>query len=65
MIFSHAREPILPSHRVLSAGTCLTSLMKSILTVALLLSSFAIRNSSFAAPPNILFIVADDMGYAD
>lgn len=39
--------------------------MKSLLTLVLILASFAISESSFATSPNILFIVADDMGYAD
>jgi arylsulfatase A len=33
--------------------------------LALILSSFVILNSSFAAPPNIVFILADDFGYGD
>jgi arylsulfatase A-like enzyme len=37
--------------------------MKHILV--LLLSSFGILNSSFSAPPNIVFILADDFGYGD
>lgn len=41
--------------------------MKSLPAILLLLfSSFIIPSSSFAAaPPNILFILADDMGYGD
>ncbi len=39
--------------------------MKTLLTLALLLSSFVIPHSSFATPPNVLFIVADDLGYND
>jgi arylsulfatase A len=37
--------------------------MKSLL--AFLLSSFAILHSSFSAPPNIILINIDDLGYAD
>lgn len=33
--------------------------------LALLFSSFVILSSSFAAPPNIVFILADDFGYGD
>lgn len=33
--------------------------------VALVLSSFVIPHSTFSAPPNIVFILADDLGYAD
>ena len=36
--------------------------MKSLI---LLFSSFCILHSSFSAPPNIVVIVADDLGYAD
>lgn len=36
-------------------------LMKHILTLALLLSSFAIRHSALAAQPNVLFLISDDM----
>ncbi|MBL9117089.1 MAG: sulfatase-like hydrolase/transferase [Verrucomicrobiaceae bacterium] len=36
--------------------------MKSLI---LLFSSFIVLHSSFAAPPNIVVIVADDLGYAD
>jgi len=41
--------------------------MKNLLTIAIFLSSFCIRQSSFAAEtkPNIILILADDMGYAD
>lgn len=39
--------------------------MKHIFLFTLLLSSFCIRHSTFAAPPNILVIIADDLGYAD
>lgn len=35
------------------------------LILAVLLSSFAILNSSFSAQPNILFILADDLGWRD
>ena len=31
----------------------------------ILLSSFAILHSSFSAPPNIIYILADDMGFSD
>jgi arylsulfatase A len=37
--------------------------MKQLL--ALLLSSFVLLNSSFSAPPNIVFVLADDFGYGD
>ena len=39
--------------------------MKRILAVALLLSSCLVRSSTFAAeqPPNLLFILADDLGW--
>ncbi len=33
--------------------------------LALLLSSFVLLNSSFSAPPNIIFVLADDFGYGD
>ena len=33
--------------------------------ILLLLSSFAIHHSAFSAPPNILFILADDLGWSD
>lgn len=33
--------------------------------IALLFSSFCLLHSSFSAPPNIIVIVADDLGYAD
>ena len=37
--------------------------MKRLLILALLLSSFVIRHSSFAAErPNILWLIAEDMG---
>ena len=36
-----------------------------LLCTALLLSSFVIRHSSFAAQPNVLILLADDLGYAD
>jgi len=39
--------------------------MKHLIALALLLSSFCIRHSSFAAPPNVILIVADDLGWAD
>jgi arylsulfatase A-like enzyme len=39
--------------------------MKRILILTLLLSSFGVRHSAFSAPPNILLILADDLGYAD
>lgn len=35
------------------------------LVLLLLLSSFAIRHSSFSAQPNIVLILADDLGYSD
>lgn len=31
----------------------------------ILLSSFCILHSSFSAPPNLIYILADDMGYSD
>jgi len=37
--------------------------MKSVLLF--LLSAFVIRASSFSAPPNLIVILADDMGWAD
>ncbi|MCB1277384.1 sulfatase-like hydrolase/transferase [Prosthecobacter sp.] len=39
--------------------------MKSLLTLCILLSSFGLTASSFAAQPNIVFIMADDLGWAD
>ena len=39
--------------------------MKSIIAVALFLSSFCIFHSAFSAQPNILIFLADDLGYAD
>ena len=33
--------------------------------LALLLSSFAILNSSFSAQPNFLLVMVDDMGFSD
>jgi arylsulfatase A-like enzyme len=45
-----------------------TSIMKHITVLAFLLASFAVHHSSFAAEqrtPNIIVIVADDLGYAD
>ncbi|HRH99190.1 MAG TPA: sulfatase, partial [Prosthecobacter sp.] len=35
------------------------------LAALLLLSSFCIRHSAFSAQPNVLFILADDLGWAD
>ncbi|MDP1589715.1 MAG: arylsulfatase, partial [Prosthecobacter sp.] len=37
----------------------------SLFTLLILLLSFAIPHSSFAAPPNIVFIITDDQGYGD
>jgi arylsulfatase A-like enzyme len=39
--------------------------MKHLFTLALFLSSFCIRHSAFSAQPNILVILADDVGWGD
>jgi arylsulfatase A-like enzyme len=39
--------------------------MKSILSLCIILSSFQVSPLAFAAPPNIVFIMADDLGWAD